>query len=105
MIRALLVYAAALTAFIVAGTVITNTPLEAVAWLVLLAEVVPLATLGGAMLVRRMMRQARDDWQHLSADPVSRQPITRAVGEIVAPAQRQIEAPRKELAQWHNGTD
>jgi hypothetical protein len=85
MIRALLIYVAALTAFIVAGTVATGTPLEAVAWLVLLVEVVPLATLGGAMLVRRMMRKARQDWQHLGCDPVSRLPVTRAVGEIVAP--------------------
>jgi hypothetical protein len=92
MIRVLLIYAAALTAFIVAGTVITNTPLEAVAWLVLLVEVVPLATWAGAMLIRRTMRKARADWQHIGCDPASRLPVTRAVGEIVAPQQtKEIE--------------
>jgi hypothetical protein len=115
MIRVLLIYAASLTAFIVAGTVITNTPLEAVAWLVLLVEVVPLATLGGAMLVRRMMRKARQDWQHLGCDPVSRLPVTRVTAEPVYRIETtyghcysnqpplQIEAPRREMTQWHNG--
>ena len=98
MIRVLLIYAVALTVFILAGTVATGTPLETVAWLVLLAEVVPLATWGGAMLIRRIMRQPRrDDWQHLGCDPVSRLPVARVVGEIVELQQRQIEAPRREV--------
>jgi hypothetical protein len=116
MIRVLLIYVAALTAFIVAGTVATGTPLEQVAWLVLLVEVVPLATLGGAMLIRRMMRQPRrDDWQRLGCDPVSRLPVTRVTAEPVYRIETtyghcysnqpplQIEAPRREMTQWHNG--
>lgn len=48
-------------------------------------------------------RQRRDEWQHLGCDPVApRLPVTRAVGEIIAPAQRQIEAPKREI-QWHSG--
>ena len=104
MIRALLIFTAAMVAFIVAGTVITNTPLEAVAWLVLLVEVVPLATFAIALQLRKMMRpKRRQDWQHLSADHVDRLPTPRAVAEIVAPGPRQIEAPRRELTTWHNG--
>lgn len=98
MIRILLVYAAALTAFIVGGTVATGAPLEAVAWLVLLVEVVPLATFAIALHLRKMMRpRSRQDWQHLSADHVDRLPTPRAVAEIVAPRQVQIEAPRREV--------
>ena len=48
-------------------------------------------------------RQPRADWKHLSADHVDRLPTPRAVAEIVAPQQRQIEAPRRELTTWHNG--
>lgn len=106
MIRALLIFTVAMVAFIVGGTVITQTPLEAVAWLVLLVEVVPIATFAFALQLRKMMRpKTRTDWQHLSADHVDRLPTPRAVAEIVAPQQRQLEAPRRELTQWHNGTD
>ena len=104
MIRALLIFTAAMVAFIVGGTVITQTPLEAVAWLVLLVEVVPLATFAFALQLRKMMRhKPRTGWQHLSADHVDRLPTPRAVAEIVAPQQRQLEAPRRELTTWHNG--
>ena len=98
MIRALLIFTAAMVAFIVGGTVITQTPLEAVAWLVLLVEVVPIATFAIALQLRKMMRpRSRQDWQHLSADHVDRLPTPRAVAEIVAPRQVQIEAPRREV--------
>ena len=98
MFRALLIFTAAMVAFIVGGTVITQTPLEAVAWLVLLVEVVPLATFAIALQLRKMMRpKLRTDWQHLGADHVDRLPTPRAVAEIVAPGQGQIEAPRREL--------
>lgn len=97
MIRALLIYAFAVTAAIVAGTVALGVPLEWVAWTVLLVEAVPLATWGGAMLIRRTMRQARQDWSHLTCDPVDRLPPQRVTAELVAPPQRQIEAPRREL--------
>ena len=104
MIRALLIFTVAMVAFIVGGTVITRTPLEAVAWLVLLVEVVPLATFAIALQLRKMMRpKSRTDWQHLSADHVDRLPTPRAMAEIVAPQQRQIEAPRREVTTWHNG--
>ena len=103
-IRALLIFTAAMVAFIVGGTVITQTPLATVAWLVLLVEVVPLATFAFALQLRKMMRpKSRGDWQYLSADHVDRLPTPRAVAEIVAPQQRQIEAPRRELTTWHNG--
>lgn len=106
MIRALFIYTAAMVAFIVGGTVITQTPLEAVAWLVLLVEVVPLATFAIALQLRKMMRlKSRQDWQHLSADHVDKLPTPRAVAEIVASQQRQLEAPRRELTTWHNGTE
>ena len=86
MIRALLIFTVAMVAFIVGGTVITQTPLEAVAWLVLLVEVVPIATFAFALQLRKMMRpKTRQDWQHLSADHVDRLPTPRAVAEIVAP--------------------
>lgn len=98
MIRALLIFTVAMVAFIVGGTVITQTPLEAVAWLVLLVEVVPIATFAFALQLRKMMRpKTRQDWQHLSADHVDRLPTPRAVAEIVAPQHKQIEAPRREL--------
>ncbi len=109
MIRALLIYAAAIVAFIVAGTVITGTPLAQVAWLVLLVEVVPLATWGAAMSIRRMSRKARQSWTHLTNDPVAPSLITRATAEPVYRIETtyghaytnqpplQIEAPRKEL--------
>ncbi len=98
MIRALLIFTVAMVAFIVGGTVITQTPLEAVAWLVLLVEVVPIATFAIALQLRKMMRpRSRQDWQHLSADHVDRLPTPRAVAEIVAPRQVQIEAPRREV--------
>ena len=42
-------------------------------------------------------RQSRGDWQRLSADHVDRLPTPRAVAEIVAPRQVQIEAPRREV--------
>ena len=98
MIRALLIFTAAMVVFIIGGTVATGAPLEAVAWLVLLVEVVPLATFAFALQLRKMMRpNARQSWQHLSADHVDRLPPTRAIAEIVAPQQRQIEAPRREV--------
>ena len=104
MIRALLIFTAAMVAFIVAGTVATGAPLEAVAWLVLLVEVVPIATFAIALQLRKMMRpKRRADWQHLSADHVDRLPTPRAVAEIVAPQQRQIAAPQMEVSQWHSG--
>ena len=104
MIRALLIFTAAMVAFIVAGTVITQTPLEAVAWLVLLVEVVPIATFAIALQLRKMMRpKLRTDWQYLSADHVDRLPTPRAVAEIVAPTRQQIAAPQMEVSQWHNG--
>ena len=97
-IRALLIFTAAMVAFIVGGTVITQTPLATVAWLVLLVEVVPLATFAFALQLRKMMRhKSRQSWQHLSADHVDRLPTPRAVAEVVAPPQRQIEAPRREV--------
>ena len=87
-----------MVAFIVGGTVITQTPLEAVAWLVLLVEVVPLATFAIALQLRKMMRpKRRQDWQHLSADHVDKLQAPRAVAEIVAPHHKQIEAPRREV--------
>ena len=93
-----------MVAFIVGGTVITQTPLEAVAWLVLLVEVVPLATFAIALQLRKMMRpKRRADWQHLSADHVDRLPTPRAVAEIVAPTRPQIAAPQMEVSQWHSG--
>ncbi len=104
MIRALLIFTAAMVAFIVGGTIATGAPLEAVAWIVLLVEVVPLATFAVALQLRKMMRsKSRGDWQHLSADHVDRLPTPCAVAEIVAPGQGQIEAPRRELTTWHNG--
>jgi hypothetical protein len=103
-IRALLIFTAAMVAFIVGGTVITQTPLEAVAWLVLLVEVVPLATFAFALQLRKMMRpKSRGDWQHMSADHVDRLPTPHAVAEIVAPQQPQIAAPQMEVSQWHSG--
>lgn len=42
-------------------------------------------------------RQSRTDWQHLSADHVDRLPTPRAVAEIVAPVEGQLEAPRREV--------
>ena len=103
-IRALLIFTAAMVAFIVGGTMITQTPLEAVAWLVLLVEVVPIATFAIALQLRKMMRpKSRGDWQHLSADHVDRLPTPRAVAEIVAPQVPQLETPRRELTTWHNG--
>ena len=106
-IQVLLVYAAAMVAFIVGGSLLTGTPPEVVAWTVLLVEVVPLATFAIALQLRKMMRpKSRTDWQHLSADHVDRLPTPRAVAEIVAPQQRQIEAPRREIqVLWHNGTE
>lgn len=100
MIRALLIFTAAMVAFIVGGTVITRTPLEAVAWLVLLVEVVPLATFAFALQLRRMMRpKSRQDWQHLSADHVA--PQLEAPWQpritIEAPERKLLEAPRKEI--------
>ena len=67
----MLIYAATVTAAIVGGSVALGVPLEWIAWLVLLVEAVPLATWGGAMLIRRMMRQPRQDWTHLGCDPVA----------------------------------
>lgn len=107
MILRLLIYAAAIVAFIVAGTVATGTPLVQVAWLVLLVEVVPLATWGAAMSIRRMSRpKRRDDWAHLGCDPVApplAPPAPRV--RIEAPQPLMLEAPRKELTRWHNGTE
>jgi hypothetical protein len=120
MIRALLIYAAALTAFIVAGTLATGTPLAQVAWLVLLVEVVPLATWGAAMSIRRMSHpKRRDDWAHLGCDPVAPQlsqsntraePVYRIETKyghaytnqppLEAPQPLQLEAPRREVTKW-----
>ncbi len=94
MIPRLFLYAAALTAFILAGTLATHTPLEQVAWLVLLVEVVPLATWGAAMSIRRTSRKARQDWQHLTCDPVAPPlpaPAPRVRIERVEP--KLLEAP------------
>ncbi len=110
MILRLLIYAAAIVAFIVAGTLATGTPLVQVAWLVLLVEVVPLATVGAAMSLRRMSRKARQDLT-LTCDPVDRLPKQRVTAEIVAPPlpppaprvrvervePKLLEAPRREL--------
>jgi len=101
MIRALLIYAAAIVAFIVAGTLATGTPLEQVAWLVLLVEVVPLATVGAAMSLRRMSRKARQDWAHLGCDPVAPPlppPAPRVRIERVEP--KLLEAPGREVTKW-----
>lgn len=107
MLKALLIYAAAIVAFIVAGTLATGTPLEQVAWLVLLVEVVPLATWGAAMSIRRMTHpKRRDDWAHLGCDPVApplSPPAPRV--RIEAPEPKLLEAPRKELTQWPSGTE
>ncbi len=104
MIRALLIFTAAMVAFIVAGTIATQTPLATVAWLVLLVEVVPIATFAFALQLRKMMRpRSRTDWQHLSADHVDRLPPTCAIAEIVAPTRPQIAAPQMEVSQWHSG--
>ena len=98
MIRALLIYAAAVTAAIVGGSVALGVPLEWIAWTVLLVEAVPLATWGGAMLMRRMMRQPRQDWAHLTCDPVA-PPLPAPLPQyrIETPAPKLIEAPRREV--------
>ena len=107
-----------MVAFIVGGTVITQTPLAQVAWLVLLVEVVPIATFAIALQLRKMMRpKPRQDWQHLSADHIDRLPTPRIIAEPVYRIETkyghcysnqpplQIEAPRRELTTWHNGTE
>ncbi len=89
----------------------TNAVLAAVAWLFgmtvtqtvgagLVALIVIVVVLGWRAVVnapRPSRRLRTDDWQHLSADHVDRLPPTRAIAEIVAPQQRQIEAPRREV--------
>ena len=99
MIRALLIYAAAVTAAIVGGSVALGVPLEWIAWTVLLVEAVPLATWGGAMLIRRMMRQPRQDWTHLGCDPVAPPlPAPAPRVRIEAPQPLLLEAPGREIA-------
>ena len=98
MIRALLIYAATVTAAIVGGSVALGVPLEWIAWTVLLVEAVPLTTWGGAMLIRRMMRQPRQDWTHLGCDPVA-PPLPHPAPRyrIEAPAPKLLEAPGREI--------
>lgn len=102
MLKALLIYAAFIVAFIVAGTLITNTPLVQVAWLVLLVEVVPLATWGAAMSIRRMSRpKRRDEWQHLGCDPVAPPlPPPAPTYHIERAEPKLLEAPGREVAKW-----
>lgn len=48
----------------------------------------------------------RDDWAHLGCDPVAPPlppPAPRV--RVEAPQPKLLEAPRKELATWHNGTE
>lgn len=97
MIRALLIYAFAVTAAIVAGTVALGVPLEWVAYPVLCVEVAIAATWAGARIARHMTRRERQDCPRLTCDPVDRLPPQRVTAELVAPPQRQIEAPRREL--------
>ena len=88
----------------------TNAVLAAVSWLFgmtvtqtvgagLVALIVLVVVLGWRAVVNapRPSRQPRGDWQYLSADHVDRLPTPRAVAEIVAPRQVQIEAPRREV--------
>ena len=93
----------------------TNAALAAVAWLFgmtwtqtvgagLVALIVIAVVLGWRQVVNAP-RPLRQDWQRLSADHADRLPTPRAVAEIVAPQQRQLEAPRRELTTWHNGTE
>ena len=89
--------------------IVTNAVLAAVAWLFgmtvtqtvgagLVALIVLAVVLGWRAVVNAPRKsQHRDDWQHLSADHVDRLQTPRAVAEIVAPQQRQIEAPRMEI--------
>ena len=85
----------------------TNAALAAVAWLFgmtwtqtvgagLVALIVIAVVLGWRQVVNAP-RPLRQDWQRLSADHVDRLPTPRAIAEIVAPGQGQIEAPRREL--------
>ena len=85
----------------------TNAALAAVAWLFgmtwtqtvgagLVALIVLTVVLGWRAVVNAP-RPFRQSWQHLSADHVDRLPTPRAVAEIVAPRQVQIEAPRREV--------
>ena len=85
----------------------TNAALAAVAWLFgmtwtqtvgagLVALIVIAVVLGWRQVVNAP-RPFRQSWQHLSADHVDRLPTPRAVAEIVAPGQGQIEAPRREV--------
>lgn len=117
-IRALLIFTAAMVVFIVGGTIATGTPLATVAWLVLLVEVVPLATFAFALQLRKMMRpKSRADWQHLGADHVDRLQTPRIIAEPMYRIETkyghcysnqpplQIEAPQRELTTWHNGTE
>ena len=86
----------------------TNAVLAAVAWLFgmtvtqtvgagLVALIVLVVVLGWRAVVNAPRPKPRQSWQHLSADHVDRLPTPRAVAEIVAPRQVQIEAPRREV--------
>ena len=54
-IRNLLIYAGAGIAAIVGGSAVLGVPFEWVTWIILLVEVVPLFTWGGALLVRHTL--------------------------------------------------
>jgi len=63
--------------------------------------------LGLVVIFKRAQRQPRrDDWAHLGCDPVAPPlppPAPRV--RIETPQPLQLEAPRKELTTWHNGTE
>jgi hypothetical protein len=97
-IKALLIYAAGVGLLVGGIAAGMDLPYDKALGMYAIGVVGVLSIAVPVLVVRlKPKRQARDDWQHLSADPVDRLPINRAVGEIVAPQQRQIEAPRREV--------
>ena len=108
--------------------IVTNAALAAVAWLFgmtvtqtvgagLVALIVLTVVLGWRAVVNVPRPKSRGDWQRLSADHVDRLPTPRVTAEPVYRIETkyghcysnqpplQIEAPRRELTTWHNGTE